>query len=209
DNTLSSSACIKTDGALLLRGADASLTAVGNGGKGLNITGSISVSGGCTTIACTGIRMEDNNDSATPKAVKTDGNFNMLGGVLNVSAIGDGSVGVEVLGSAVLQDGVIYAFGCTEALHMVRNFALTGGTMVAGGGALSVPTECSGVYYKVSDLSVTAPGKMVLVASSADVDERVCATFDWPVAMTSPAEFIFWSPEVTTDLTYDPYFLAD
>lgn len=209
DNTLSSSACIKTDGALLLRGADASLTAVGNGGKGLNITGSISVSGGCTTIACTGIRMEDNNDSATPKAVKTDGNFNMLGGVLNVSAIGDGSVGVEVLGSAVLQDGVIYAFGCTEALHMVRNFALTGGTMVAGGGALSVPTECTGVYYKVSDLSVTAPGKMVLVASSADVDERVCATFDWPVAMTSPAEFIFWSPEVTTDLTYDPYFLAD
>lgn len=208
DNTLSSSACIKTDGRLLLRGAAATLTATGNGGKGLNITGPISVSGGTTTIACAGNRLEDNNDSATPKAVKTDGNFNMLGGVLNVSSIGNGGVGIEVIGSSVLQDGVIYAFGNSEVLSMAGGFALTGGTMVAGGSVMSAPTESTGVYYMVSDLKVAEPGKMVLVDKSTDSD-KVCATFDWPVALQAPASFLFWSSELTVDQTLEPYFIND
>lgn len=207
DNTLSSAACIKTDGRLMLRGVKATLTASGHGAKGLNITDAINITAGTTTIACAGDRLEDNNDSSTPKAVKTDGNFNMLGGTLNVSAIGLGGVGIETAGTAVLQEGVIYTFAIADALRMNSGLTLTGGTLIAGGGALSLPTECNGIYYMVSDLAVSNPGKMVLVAPSAEAD-RVCATFDWPVAL-DPARFLFWSPTLDRTQLYEPYFLAN
>lgn len=204
DGTLSSSACIKTDGELTLRSGTINMTATGHGGKGINATGAVSVSGGTTTIACSGDKVEDAaaGDTSTSKGLKTDGNISILGGTLSVSAKGVGSVGVEAVGTATQSGGVVYSFGLADAWRMPRSTSISSGTFIAGGSTLTSPKSQMSAF-SAEDLRAEADSKMILVTENAD---KVYATFVWPVDV-NPAKFYFTSAELTDSLTYETLFI--
>lgn len=64
----SSAACIKCDHPFTMSGGTLTMTSTGDGGKGLNCDGAVSVSGGTFRAVTSG-----GNDNAKPKAVKGDG----------------------------------------------------------------------------------------------------------------------------------------
>lgn len=207
DNTLSSAACIKGGADVIIRSGSHTMTATGHGGKGINATGAIIVSGATTTIACAGDRLEDSNDSSTPKGVKTDSNLSVLGGTLNVSAIGSGSIGVEVNGIASQQHGIVYTFGVADAWRTTTAAEIVEGTFIAGGATLSTPKASGLNSYQESGLDVKAPTRIVLVTTNPE-DTKVYATFKWPVAV-SPATFYFTSPDLEEGNDYEIVTIED
>lgn len=199
DNTLSSAACIKSGLTTTISGADITMTATGHGGKGINSTGAITMTSGTATMALAGSRVEDSGDSATPKAVKTEGNLSLLGGTLNVSAIGEGAVGVETTGTSTIEGTVAYVFGRSDAWLSNGRFAITSGTFICGGGQITTPAEVTNPHFSTTGLTVAAPGLSVLVGTDSD---KVYATYDWPVAMNG-ASFYFSSPELPADSSFE------
>lgn len=73
-----SCACVKTDMAFILKGGDIALLSKGEGGKGVNSTGNITVTGGTLNVVALG-----DKGIATPKGIKTKGDMTMTGGYIS------------------------------------------------------------------------------------------------------------------------------
>ena len=69
------SAGIKSDGALTVNGGELWLKSTGSGGKGISVDTEACFNGGSVYIVTTGGQYRSNNDTASPKGVKTDGNI--------------------------------------------------------------------------------------------------------------------------------------
>lgn len=79
-NDISSSATLKTDGAFTMTDGTLTMTSTGSGGKGINATGDINISGGELYVTTTGaVYVYDALDSKA-QAIKTDGNITINGG---------------------------------------------------------------------------------------------------------------------------------
>lgn len=103
ENDLSSASALKTDGAFSLSAGTLKLTSSGKGGKGLNATGNINITGGKLNVVTTGATYTYSSSLDTkPHGVKTDGVITISGGEAYVAASADsGTAFKHELGFAV------------------------------------------------------------------------------------------------------------
>lgn len=134
DNDISSSAALKTGGQLTIESGTVSLTSKGDGGKGINATGDINISGGELTVVTIGDVFTYGTDDTKPHGAKTDGNINITGG--------------KVLVAASPSSGT--------ALKTDYYFTVSGGTIMAIGAKQSKPTTQNQACYTYSGVSVKA-----------------------------------------------------
>ena len=83
----SSPSAVKTGGAFNMTSGTLTATSTGTGGKGINATGDVTISGGKAYITTTGSVYQYNKDLDTkPQGVKSDGNIIVSGGSVYVCA---------------------------------------------------------------------------------------------------------------------------
>lgn len=126
----SSPACIKADGNMILNDGTLIMKSTGNGGKGINVDGTLEVNGGKTSISTTGGRFTYNrNLTSSPKGVKADGNITVNSGELNISVTGksEGSEGLESKSAITINGGDIYIHAYDDAMNGATNVTIKGG----------------------------------------------------------------------------------
>lgn len=130
----SSPAAIKADGNINISGGEHILRSSGSGGKGINATGNLSITGGTTTAITTGNQYIYSEElTSSPKGVKADGNISVNGGTLNIAATGncDGSEGFESKNDLNVSGGEIYIYSYDDAVNVTRNINISGGKLYA------------------------------------------------------------------------------
>lgn len=134
DNDLSSSAALKSGGLVDISSGSLSLQSTGAGGKGINATGDITISGGTLSVVTTGDVFTYGADDTKPHGVKTDGNINISGGNVFVAASANSGT----------------------ALKTDYYFTVSGGTIMAIGAKQSKPTTQNQQCYTYSGVNVKA-----------------------------------------------------
>lgn len=132
----SSAACIKTDGNVVITGGRHVLKSTGIGGKGINVDGDISISGGMTTVTTTGGKYIYNaarDLTSSPKGVKADGDISVSGGRLNicVTGVSDGSEGLESKATLDISGGETYVYAYDDAINASASINISGGKVYA------------------------------------------------------------------------------
>lgn len=130
ENDTSSASCIKADGNVCISGGELVLKSTGEGGKGINVDGALTISGGTSTVVTIGGKYYYNNSlTSSPKGVKADGDIVIDGGVLNISVTGksDGSEGLESKSSITINDGQIYIYAYDDAMNAATDITINGG----------------------------------------------------------------------------------
>lgn len=105
-----SCAGIKTDMAFILKGGDIALLSKGDGGKGVNSTGNILVSGGNLNVVTLGPKV-----LASPKGIKTQGDMTVTGG--NISSFSMYASPLDVAGTL--------NYGSATMTYTYKNKAVT------------------------------------------------------------------------------------
>ena len=108
----SSPAGIKADGNMMVSGGEMLCVSTGEGGKGLNIDGDLTIDSGIINIATSGGKYVYNaalDLDSSPKGIKADGKIIINGGRLNIQVKGrsDGSEGLESKSKITVNDGDI------------------------------------------------------------------------------------------------------
>lgn len=183
DNTLSSSACIKSDAAVYVSGSEISMCATGHGGKGINAEGNVMISGGTTSAAISGDGVEDQGDTSTPKAIVSHQTLSISGGLVCLSAIGHNAAGLEADAEIAIDGGVSYVFGSSFGIKSPKA-SVNKGILICGGSRNS--TIASSNVTLTDYPSVTADEESLLMT---DDGSAIRATFRWPVAL-SPAQLL-------------------
>jgi len=146
-----------------------SLTSTGNGGKGLNCDGNITISGGSLTVVTTGDIYEYSSTLTTkPQGIKSDASIYLNGGTVFSAA------GAYDAGAAPFKaDGYIYTNGATmmgigdkkvtpTALSSCGYNNSNTGVSVTGGGTLTY----SGVSFTVPSIYSNSSAKIIVSSSS-------------------------------------------
>ena len=120
----------------VMNGGVLKINSSGVAGKGISTT-SITTNGGSITITNTGAPQAagTSGDYYTAKGFKTDGNINLLGGIINISMTGKGGKGIKVNGNYV--QGASDGTGPTLTVSTTGTAAATssGGGWGPGGGS--------------------------------------------------------------------------
>lgn len=130
---ISGAAALKCGGTFTMTGGSLTLQADGDGGKGINADGDITVDNGYLTAVTTGRIFAYGALDTKPHAIKTDGNIIINGGTVNVAASDDG-----------------------RALSTDFTFNINGGTVMAIGGKKCEPTGGRQTYKTYRGVSVSA-----------------------------------------------------
>lgn len=132
ENDTSSAACIKTDGDVTITGGTLTLKSTGQGGKGLNVDGTLQIDAGSVTVTTTGGKYVYNEAldlTASPKGVKADGDITINGGTLDIAVTGvsDGSEGLESKSTLTINDGEISVYAYDDAMNASTDMTINGG----------------------------------------------------------------------------------
>ena len=144
---VSSSAAIKTDGALSMTAGTVALLNTGEGGRGLNAAGAVSVSGGKLSIVTMGGRYKyDSNYDSKPQGLKSDGDITLSGGKVYVAV----------------------SIAKATTLKTDYNVNINGATVVAIGGKDFTPSASSQAYSKYTAQSFTAAESITVGGTNYD-----------------------------------------
>ena len=86
EKDFSSSSAVKAGGGFQMTSGTLTATSTGSGGKGINATDAISISGGDVYVTTTGDLYEYGTDDTKPQGIKSDGNITISGGNVYVCA---------------------------------------------------------------------------------------------------------------------------
>ena len=163
---LSSCAAAKCDGKFTMTAGTLRLTSTGEGGKGLNATGEVEVSGGDLVVVTTGATYEYSSElDSKPHGVKSDANITLSGGNVLVCASADGgtafktSVNVFTNGATMMGIGGKATTGSASSTHNSKKYS---NVKVTGGSTLSY----DGVSFVIPDIYNNSSAK-VIVSSAA------------------------------------------
>lgn len=123
ENDTSSPACMKADGNMAISGGDILCVSIGEGGKGLNVDGNLTIDAGTINVATSGgkyIYNEALDLDSSPKGVKADGEITINGGLLNIQVTGksDGSEGLESKSKITINDGEVFVYAYDDAINV-------------------------------------------------------------------------------------------
>ena len=134
--------CISSDGNTTISGGTLMLTSTGGGGKGLSGDGSLSVSGGNITITTSGgvviytngsinnnytgnTDRYSSNYKSSPKGIKYDGDINISGGTISVTA--KNHEGIESKGKIDISGGQTYSCSSDDAINSSSHLTISDG----------------------------------------------------------------------------------
>ena len=149
ESDIASSSALKTDGAFTLSSGTVSLLSNGVGGKGLNVTGNISVTGGRMTVVTLGDRYKYNSNlDSKPQGIKTDGNINITGGEVYAAVASSKATTFKTDNSIIVKGGTIMGIGG-------KTIALTTGSQNYN--TYTQQTATGGTTFTVDGVSFTLP----------------------------------------------------
>ena len=123
ENDTSSPAGVKADGNILIYNGEILCVSTGEGGKGLNADGGITIDDGIVNVVTSGGKYVYNEAldlDSSPKGVKADGEITINGGYLNiqVTGISDGSEGLESKSKITINDGEVFVYAYDDAINV-------------------------------------------------------------------------------------------
>ena len=149
DNTVSGAACIKGKANCVIDGGTFDLKATGQGGKGMNFNGTLTINNGNIKATTTGSKYgssggggggwdpwggdESNGDtSSSPKGIRAEGNLTINGGTITVSATGgEGAEGIESKSIMTINGGYVEVTSYDDALNSSSHMYFKGGYVYA------------------------------------------------------------------------------
>ena len=123
ENDTSSPAGVKADANIFIYDGDILCVSTGEGGKGLNADGGITMNDGTVNVVTSGgkyIYNESLDLDSSPKGVKADGEITINGGVLNIQVTGrsDGSEGLESKSKITVNGGEVFVYAYDDAINV-------------------------------------------------------------------------------------------
>ena len=151
DKKTKASSCLSADGNMTISGGTLNLTSTGAGGKGINVDGAFTATGGTTTIKTSGnavvasssgsistvtssqqLDRYDSDYKSSPKGIKTDGAITISDkAVISVTTTGAGGEGIESKTNINITGGQVTVYALDDAINSSYNDA-TKGTGDAG-----------------------------------------------------------------------------
>lgn len=150
ETDISSSACLKSDKAIVIEGGTLTLTNTGQGGRAINSDGTLIISGGTINAQAQGSNYGSSGGGGGPggggrpgggggwpggggsssphkyaKGVKADGNITISGGTLNVYS--KNHEGMESKGTITVSGGEVYAEAGDDAINAASHLTISGG----------------------------------------------------------------------------------
>ena len=126
-------ACIKADSTLTVNGGELWLKSSGSGGKGINVDMEASFNDGSVYVVTTGSQYRSNNDTASPKGIKADGNITVSGGRIWVRTSGNNGEGIETKGTLNVTGGEVASYAYDDAINSKGDMTIDGGYVYAHG----------------------------------------------------------------------------
>jgi hypothetical protein len=160
---ISSNAAAKCDGTFTMTGGTLSLTSLGTGGKGLNATGAVTISGGDFTAVTTGGVYTYGALDTKPHAVKSDVNITLAGGNILSCASQDNGTAFKSDAYVLTNGATVMGIGgkaTTPSNTSTHGFKKYTGVKVTGGSQLSY----DGVTFSIPSIYNASSAK-VLVSS--------------------------------------------
>ena len=133
DSEAKGAAGIKADLTLQMNGGELWLKSTGSGGKGVNIYAEAYFNGGSVYVVTTGSQYKSNNDTASPKGIKTDGNISVGGGRIWVRTSGTGGEGIETKSELNITGGEVASYSYDDAINSKSTMTIGGGYVYAHG----------------------------------------------------------------------------
>ncbi len=162
---LSSNAAAKCDGTFTMTGGTMLLTSTGAGGKGINSTGAITISGGTLTVVTTGDVLEYGTLDTKPQAIKSDGNITLSGGTILSCASSDSGTAfktdyaVLTNGATLMGIGGKATTGAATSTHGSKKYK---DVNVKGGTTLSY----DGVSFTIPSIYANSSAKLIVSLAS-------------------------------------------
>lgn len=150
ETDISSSACLKSDKAIVIAGGTLTLTNTGQGGRAINSDGTLTISGGTINAQAQGSNYGSSGGGGGPggggrpgggggwpggggsssphkyaKGVKADGNITISGGTLNIYS--KNHEGMESKGTITVSGGEVYAEAGDDAINAASHLTISGG----------------------------------------------------------------------------------
>jgi len=133
DQEAKGASCIKTDSVFTMNGGELWLMSTGSGGKGIKADEEGYFYGGNTYIITTGSKYSSNNDSASPKGIKIDGDLDISGGRIWVHTSGTNGEGIETKGKLNITGGEVASYAYDDAINSKSDMTISGGYIYAHG----------------------------------------------------------------------------
>ena len=123
ENDTSSPAGVKADGNIYIYNGEMLCISTGEGGKGLNADGGITMDDGIVNVVTSGGKYVYNaalDLDSSPKGVKADGEITINGGLLNIQVTGrsDGSEGLESKSKITVNGGELFVYAYDDAINV-------------------------------------------------------------------------------------------
>ena len=127
------SACIKADSTLTVNGGELWLKSTGDGGKGINVDDAITINGGALYIITEGGQYKSNNDTSSPKGIKSDGDLIINDGKIWVRTNGYNGEGIETKSTLTINGGETASYAYDDAINSKGTMTISGGYVYAQG----------------------------------------------------------------------------
>ena len=131
DQEAKGAAGIKADSTFTMNGGELWLKSTGSGGKGINADMNGNFYGGSTYIVTTGGQFSSNNDTASPKGIKIDGDLNIVGGRIWVRTSGKNGEGIETKSKMNITGGEVASYAYDDAINSKGDMTISGGYVLA------------------------------------------------------------------------------
>ncbi|MBD5226018.1 MAG: carbohydrate-binding domain-containing protein [Bacteroidales bacterium] len=184
----SSAACLKADTYVTISDGDIELRSTGKGGKGINASTTIDLTGGTVGVSCSGEKyIYSEAFTASSKAVKAVGPISLTGGSLTVLSTGrsDGSRGIETDADIDIAgcEATVYAYDdalnapritiaansavsaysvADDGIRAKESIAISGGSVTAVGGT----SPAGGIYCNTSAGFTITGGTVIAMGGS-------------------------------------------
>jgi hypothetical protein len=170
DNKTKASSCLSADGNMTISGGTQNLTSTGAGGKGINVDGAYTATGGTTTIKTSGnavvasssgnlstvssssqLDRYDSDYKSSPKGIKIDGAITISdNAVISVTTTGAGGEGIESKTNINITGGQVTVNATDDAINSsynddTKSLSTAGDLTISGGAVYARSTGNDGI----------------------------------------------------------------
>ena len=132
DQDTSSAAAIKCDGNALIDQGKITIYSSGSGGKGINVSGTLTFNDATVNVSTTGDQYVYNSQHDTAaKAIKSDGNLTVNGGTIVINTSKTEAEGLESKASLYINGGTVEITAYDDAINASDHIEITGGNTYA------------------------------------------------------------------------------
>lgn len=165
DADISSAACLKCGGNLLIEGARVFMKSTGNAGKGINCDGTLTVTDAVLRVITTGRQYVYGNLDSSAKGIKADGVLTLNSGTVWVKTPGgEGSEGIESKSILTVNGGEICVFAYDDCMNASSSIVINGG---------NVYCYSSGNDGIDSNGTLTINGGMIIASGATSPEEGI------------------------------------